>query len=101
VNAPAHESGISRSAVSQHLAVLRAAGLARGERHVRQMMYARSGVGFVPAHEWTAHFREIQLSRASAASEGPLHISAVVVPVTDQDRARAFYIDKLGFQLVK
>jgi DNA-binding transcriptional ArsR family regulator len=100
VNAVARDSRISRSAVSQHLAVLRAAGLVQSERRGRQMLYARTDAGLVPAREWMARFREIQLSRTTDASEVPLHISAVAVPVTDHDRARTFYIEKLGFQLV-
>jgi DNA-binding transcriptional ArsR family regulator len=101
VHALAKDAGISRSAVSQHLAVLRQAGLVHAERRGRERVYARSDNGFVPAREWMARFRSVQLSRISAAGgEVPLHISAVAVPVTDHDRARAFYVDVLGFQVV-
>ena len=100
VKALAQDAGISRSAVSQHLGVLRQAGLVRGERRGRQVFYGRSDAGFLPARAWMARFRAIQLSRISAGGEVPLHISAVAVPVTDQDRARTFYVDRLGFQVV-
>jgi len=29
------------------------------------------------------------------------NVAVVSVPVTDQDRAKAFYVDRLGFQLVR
>ena len=100
VTSLARDAGVSRSAVSQHLGVLRQAGLVQAERRGRQVFYGRSDAGFVPAREWMARFRAIQLSRISDRDEVPLHISAVAVPVTDQDRARAFYVEMLGFQLV-
>jgi DNA-binding transcriptional ArsR family regulator len=102
--APVHvlaaSTRISRSAVSQHLAVLRRAGLVRSERRGREVVYFRVNEGFLSAHEWLTHFQQKQLGRLAPAGEVPLHISAIAVPVLDQDRARAFYMDKLGFELV-
>jgi DNA-binding transcriptional ArsR family regulator len=40
VNALAHRVGVTQSAVSQHLRVLRQAGLVRGERHGSFMHYS-------------------------------------------------------------
>ena len=40
VNALAHRLGVTQSAVSQHLRVLRQAGLVRGERHGSFMHYS-------------------------------------------------------------
>ena len=40
VNALAHRLEVSQSAVSQHLRVLRQAGLVRGERHGNRVHYA-------------------------------------------------------------
>jgi catechol 2,3-dioxygenase-like lactoylglutathione lyase family enzyme len=56
--------------------------------------------GLTLAREWLARFREKQLGRLAPAGEVPLHVSAIAVPVVDQDRARAFYVDTLGFELV-
>ena len=39
VNALAHHLGVTQSAVSQHLRILRQAGLVRGERHGNFMHY--------------------------------------------------------------
>jgi DNA-binding transcriptional ArsR family regulator len=100
VHALARDAGISRSAVSQHLALLRRVGLVQAERRGREVLYARSESGFVPAHEWLANFRAVQLSRIVSRGEVPLHISAVAIPVTDHDLARAFYVDVLGFEVV-
>jgi DNA-binding transcriptional ArsR family regulator len=91
---------ISRSAVSQHLGVLRRAGLVRSERRGREVVYSRVDEGFTSAREWLTHFRQHQLGRMAPTDEVPLHISAIAVPVVDQDRARAFYIETLGFELV-
>jgi catechol 2,3-dioxygenase-like lactoylglutathione lyase family enzyme len=52
------------------------------------------------AREWLTRFRQKQLGRLAPTGEVPLHISAIAVPVVDQDRARAFYIETLGFELV-
>jgi DNA-binding transcriptional ArsR family regulator len=91
---------ISRSAVSQHLGVLRQAGLVRSERRGREIVYFRVDAGLSSAREWLARFRQKQLGRLALTDEVPLHISAIAVPVVDQDRARAFYLDTLGFELV-
>jgi DNA-binding transcriptional ArsR family regulator len=91
---------ISRSAASQHLGVLRRAGLVRSERRGREIVYFRVDEGLASAREWLTHFRQKQLGRLAPMGEVPLHISAVAVPVVDQDRARAFYIETLGFELV-
>ena len=40
VNALAHQLGVTQSAVSQHLRVLRQTGLVRGQRHGNFMHYA-------------------------------------------------------------
>ncbi len=40
VNALAHQVGVTQSAVSQHLRVLRQAGLVRGERHGHFVHYS-------------------------------------------------------------
>ena len=91
---------ISRSAVSQHLGVLRRAGLVRSDRRGREIVYSRVDEGLTSAREWLAHFRQKQLGRLAPIGEVPLHISAIAVPVVDQDRARVFYIETLGFELV-
>jgi DNA-binding transcriptional ArsR family regulator/catechol 2,3-dioxygenase-like lactoylglutathione lyase family enzyme len=91
---------ISRSAVSQHLGVLRRAGLVRSERRGREIVYSRVDEGLISAREWLAHFRHTQLGRLAPTGEVPLHVSAIAVPVVDQDRARAFYIETLGFEIV-
>jgi DNA-binding transcriptional ArsR family regulator len=91
---------ISRSAVSQHLGVLRQAGLVRSERRGREIVYFRVDERFTSAHEWLTHFRQKQLGRLAPTSEIPLHVGAIAVPVLDQDRARAFYLNTLGFELV-
>ena len=100
VHVLASASKISRSAVSQHLGVLRQAGLVRSERRGREVVYFRVDEGFISAREWLARFREKQLGRLASTGEVPLHISAIAVPVLDQERARAFYMDTLGFELV-
>jgi len=45
VNALAHQLGITQSAVSQHLRILRQAGLVRGVRHGNFMHYALDAPG--------------------------------------------------------
>ena len=45
VNALAHQLGVTQSAVSQHLRVLRHAGLVRGERHGPFVHYSLDGKG--------------------------------------------------------
>ncbi|UCE52900.1 MAG: winged helix-turn-helix transcriptional regulator [Desulfobacterales bacterium] len=46
VNALAHRLGVTQSAVSQHLRILRQAGLVRGARHGPFMHYALDPDGF-------------------------------------------------------
>jgi len=45
VNALAHQLGVTQSAVSQHLRILRQAGLVRGARHGSFMHYSLDGAG--------------------------------------------------------
>src|SRR5436305_10133081 len=74
---------ISRSAVSQHLGVLRQAGLVHSKRRGREIIYFRVDEGFTSAREWLAHFRHKQLGRLAPTSEVPLHVGAIAVPVLD------------------
>lgn len=46
VNALAHRLGVTQSAVSQHLRILRQAGLVRGGRHGSFMHYSLNPEGF-------------------------------------------------------
>lgn len=48
--------GTSQSAVSQHLAVLRAAGLVVAERDGRERLYALRSAGFEPVVRWLTEF---------------------------------------------
>jgi DNA-binding transcriptional ArsR family regulator len=97
----ARDAGVSRSAVSQHLAVLRQAGLVQSRRRGREIVYRGSPGGADPAHEWLERFRNVQLSRSGPAEQPiRLHISAAAIPVLDQDRARAFYESTLEFEVV-
>lgn len=100
VHVLASTTQISRSAVSQHLGVLRRAGLVRSEQRGREVVYFRMDEGLHSAREWLARFRQKQLGRLAPTGAVPLHVSAIAVPVVDQDRALAFYIDTLGFELV-
>jgi DNA-binding transcriptional ArsR family regulator/catechol 2,3-dioxygenase-like lactoylglutathione lyase family enzyme len=101
VHALAQDAEISRSAVSQHLAVLRQAGLVRSERRGRQVLYTSVAGGVVSASEWVTRFRDVQLRRSAADAKAmQLHISAAAIPVVDQDRARDFYASTLDFELV-
>jgi len=101
VHALARDARVSRSAVSQHLGILRDAGLVTAERRGREMLYHRSDQALGPVREWIGNFRDLQLSRTvQGPGTVPLHISAVAVPVLDHDRARRFYESVLGFALV-
>jgi len=92
---------ISRSAVSQHLAVLRNAGLVEHRRSGRQVWYRASRAGAASAAAWVARFTTVQLARSTAPGERvALQVSAVAVPVADQTRASRFYQDALGFSVV-
>ena len=55
VNALAHRLGVTQSAVSQHLRVLRQAGLVRGARRGNFMHYSIDPAGF---EKWKAGLRE-------------------------------------------
>ena len=55
VNALAHKLGVTQSAVSQHLRVLRQAGLVRGTRRGNFMHYSLDPTGF---EKWKAGLRE-------------------------------------------
>ena len=55
VNALAHKLGVTQSAVSQHLRVLRQAGLVRGARRGNFMHYSIDPAGF---EKWKAGLRE-------------------------------------------
>ena len=55
VNALAQKLGVTQSAVSQHLRVLRQAGLVRGERRGNFMHYSIDAAGL---EKWKAGFRE-------------------------------------------
>jgi ArsR family transcriptional regulator len=55
VNALAHRLGVTQSAVSQHLRILRQAGLVRGERHGSFMHYSLDKNGL---EEYRAALRE-------------------------------------------
>jgi DNA-binding transcriptional ArsR family regulator len=100
VGALAAGTGVTRSAVSQHLAVLRRAGLVEDRRSGRNVLYRRARTGAESAQAWLERFSTVQLTRV-AESDGPipLHISAVAIPVRDQSRARRFY-ESLGFVVV-
>jgi catechol 2,3-dioxygenase-like lactoylglutathione lyase family enzyme len=92
---------VSRSAVSQHLAVLRSAGLVECRRAGREVWYRASRSGATSAAAWVARFTTVQLARSTAAGEQvALQVSAVAVPVADQTRARRFYERALGFSIV-
>jgi DNA-binding transcriptional ArsR family regulator/catechol 2,3-dioxygenase-like lactoylglutathione lyase family enzyme len=92
---------VSRSAVSQHLAVLRSAGLVEPRRSGRQVWYRASRAGAASAAAWVARFTAVQLARSTPPG-GPvaLQVSAVAVPVADQTRASGFYQRALGFTVV-
>ncbi len=44
--------------------------------------------------------RPPSLARLPETGQVPLHISAIAIPVMDQDRGRTFYVETLGFQVV-
>ena len=55
VNALAHKLGVTQSAVSQHLRVLRQTGLVRGERRGNFMHYSLDPAGF---EKWKKNLRD-------------------------------------------
>jgi DNA-binding transcriptional ArsR family regulator len=97
---PAHaladDLPVTRSAVSQQLAILRQAGLVTATKQGREMFYARVESAIAPATDWVGSFRAFQLERAATR----LHIASVTVPVADQDRALGFYVGRCGFTVV-
>jgi DNA-binding transcriptional ArsR family regulator/catechol 2,3-dioxygenase-like lactoylglutathione lyase family enzyme len=92
---------VSRSAVSQHLTVLRSAGLVERRRSGRQVWYRASRAGAAPAAVWVDRFAAVQLTRSTPPGEPvALQVSAVAVPVAEQTRASRFYQSALGFSVV-
>jgi DNA-binding transcriptional ArsR family regulator len=87
---------VTRSAVSQHLQVLRRVGLVTASKRGREMVYARVEAGLEPASEWVARFRSFQAQRGVVG----VHVASVTVPVIDQDAAAAFYTTACGFTIV-
>jgi DNA-binding transcriptional ArsR family regulator len=56
VNAIAANFAMSRPAVSQHLRVLRAAGLVTEQRYGRERRYRLAPEPLAPVRDWLAHF---------------------------------------------
>jgi DNA-binding transcriptional ArsR family regulator len=54
---------ISQPAVSQHLAVLKEAGLVTGRRDGRQVFYRVEPTGMKPLIDWLTHYRAFWLDR--------------------------------------
>jgi DNA-binding transcriptional ArsR family regulator len=54
---------ISQPAVSQHLAVLKEAGLVTGRRDGRQVFYRVEPKGMKPLIDWLTHYRAFWLDR--------------------------------------
>ncbi|QQR40313.1 ArsR/SmtB family transcription factor [Devosia rhizoryzae] len=54
---------ISQPAMSQHLAVLRGAGLVQERREGRYAHYRVDPEGFAPLHSWLARYRDFWPSR--------------------------------------
>jgi DNA-binding transcriptional ArsR family regulator len=52
---------LSQPAVSQHLAVLKEAGLVHGHREGREVTYRVEGAGLKPLVDWVAHYRAFWL----------------------------------------
>jgi DNA-binding transcriptional ArsR family regulator len=101
VGALAEGVPVSRSAVSQHLAVLRSAGLVESRRAGREVRYRVTRSGPTSAAAWIERFTTVQLARSTSLSEPvALQVSAVAIPVGDQTRARLFYERILGFTVV-
>jgi DNA-binding transcriptional ArsR family regulator len=55
---------VSQPAVSQHLAALQGAGLVRGERQGRQVIYRVEPQGLRPLVAWIEHYRAFWADRA-------------------------------------
>lgn len=60
---------ISQPAISQHLAVLREAGLVSGRREGRSIFYRVDPQGMKPLVDWLAHYRAFWLDRIDALEE--------------------------------
>lgn len=56
VGALTEGAGVSQPAVSQHLAVLRAAGLVRERREGRSVRYSAEPGALAPLIDWMAHY---------------------------------------------
>jgi DNA-binding transcriptional ArsR family regulator len=52
---------LSQPAVSQHLGVLKAAGLVQGHRAGREVTYRVDGGGLKPLIDWVSHYRAFWL----------------------------------------
>ncbi len=63
VQALAGEFDISFAAVSQHLRVLREAGLVRRRRQGRRQLYAANPAALKRVHDWTAHYERFWQGR--------------------------------------
>lgn len=57
---------ISQPAVSQHIAVLRKAGLIDEERRGRSVLYAVAPDGLAPLHDWLQRYRAFWPQRVDA-----------------------------------
>jgi DNA-binding transcriptional ArsR family regulator len=60
---------LSRSAASEHLAVLREAGLVREERHGRHRLYHLQPAGLAEIGGWVKHFERYWTQRLDALAE--------------------------------
>ena len=57
VGAMTQDAGVSQPAVSQHLAVLKAAGLVSERRDGRRTHYRAEPAALAPLMDWMAHYR--------------------------------------------
>ncbi len=62
-------SGMSYSATSQHLAVLRRAGLVSSEAAGRHRIYRLSPAGLRDVYDWSAQYREFWRGRLDALGD--------------------------------
>jgi DNA-binding transcriptional ArsR family regulator len=93
---------VSRSAVSQHLRVLREAGLVDLLPRGREIHYALRPGALGSVYEWVARYRVFEAQRVTASSgERPhLRVGSVEVPVRDHDASIRFYVDALDCEVV-
>jgi DNA-binding transcriptional ArsR family regulator/catechol 2,3-dioxygenase-like lactoylglutathione lyase family enzyme len=93
---------MTRSAVSQHLAVLRRADLVSAEKQGREVFYRLEPRGLEAFEAWVRRYRDFQRGRASRRrpARPTFMLNAVTVPVADQDRSARFYREALGFTVV-